>query len=107
MKLPGNGSAGTSGGSTGALVLTIQVQEHPALISLEVVAASGLVLRRQITPDDFGKTLSVPSLNGDLQVEVPIDKSSFPASLVIPNAGLFDPARGVQGDATVILSIAE
>ena len=102
LRLAGKGDAGVNGGAAGDLYLEFVVKEHPLFIRDDY----DIYLELPITITDavLGAKLEVPTLYGNVKVNIPSGSESGD-KLRIKDKGITHVNRSVKGDMYIILKV--
>jgi molecular chaperone DnaJ len=102
LRLRGKGHAGTFGAGSGDLYLSVRVRPHPVLRR----EGADLYFDAEISYVQaiLGTKILVPSLDGDLEVEIPAG-SSHGDRIVLEGRGLPRTDRGGKGDLIVSVGV--
>lgn len=102
IKLSGQGDKGVSGGSSGDLILNIEVLAHPYFIREK----NDIVVKLPVTFSEvvLGKEIEVPTLNGKVHLKIPKGISSG-QRLKLSGKGIRSAKQGTRGDQFVEIQI--
>lgn len=102
VRIPGEGEAGIHGGPPGDLYVVLEVEEHPFFERRG--ADLYCTIPVNVAQAALGTRLSVPTLNGDVSLEVPAGAQSG-SVFRLKGKGLPDPHNGSMGDLYVHLQV--
>ncbi|HEX7861769.1 MAG TPA: J domain-containing protein [Verrucomicrobiae bacterium] len=102
IRVPGKGEAGNNGGAAGDLYLRVRFAQHPDFR----VRGSDLYYELELAPWEavLGTTVTIPALDGPVQVRVPAGASRG-QQLRVRGKGL-PAAGGTRGDLYAVIGIA-
>jgi molecular chaperone DnaJ len=102
VRIPGEGEAGVNGGPPGDLFVVLGVEEHPFFERRG--ADLYCTLPVNVAQAVLGTRVGVPTLNGDVQLEIPAGAQSG-SVFRLKGKGLPDPHGGSMGDLYVNLHV--
>lgn len=102
VRVAGKGEPGMNGGQPGSLYLIIRVKPHPVLTR----KGDDLYLEVPVTVHEAmaGGTISVPTVDGQVNVKVP-PKSQSGQTLRLKGKGAFNPKKKRRGDILIKLVV--